>query len=345
MVHMPGHIFYRSGDYARAKESFAASMHADEQYMQSQHIDVDDDWNYIHNLMYAIANLLEAGQLDEATTLSAKLGKARGQLENTLYPWSTRDAISRLDPRLPVALRAADWKSASQLLHSGNPPDTLPNLQFLQRELRSFVEGMQALDEHTLSQADTASAAFDAELQKTSERFKEQQAKEKKQKNKKNSDASPPKLHLMPDAYTKPLLSNLSIMSLDLRAAVLVQKKQNAKAKELFAQAAREEKALGYHEPPAYVRPVAESEAAAHMAASDWTAAKGAYKQALVDRPRSGFPLYGIATASELAGDAKAAATEYTDFLSAWKSADPNLPQIVHARDYLTSHGTVAASK
>ena len=106
MVHMPGHIFYRTGDYASAKNSFAASTEADEHYMQSQHVNVDDDWNYVHNLMYAIANLLEAGQLDEATTLSVKLGKARGELENTLYPWSTRDAISRLDPRLPVALRA-----------------------------------------------------------------------------------------------------------------------------------------------------------------------------------------------------------------------------------------------
>ena len=29
---------------------------ADEQYMQTQHVQVDDDWNYVHNLMYAIAN-------------------------------------------------------------------------------------------------------------------------------------------------------------------------------------------------------------------------------------------------------------------------------------------------
>jgi tetratricopeptide (TPR) repeat protein len=61
IVHMPGHIFYLTGDYARAKEYFAASMKADEQYMQAQHVQVDDDWNYVHNLMYAIANLLEAG--------------------------------------------------------------------------------------------------------------------------------------------------------------------------------------------------------------------------------------------------------------------------------------------
>ena len=346
MVHMPGHIFYRTGDYASAKNSFAASIEADEHYMQSQQIPVDDDWNYVHNLMYAIANLLEAGQLEEATTLSTKLSKARGELENTLYPWSTRDAISRLEPHLPVALRAADWKSASQLLQSSNPPDALPNLQFLKRQLTSFVEGMQSLDDHSVSQAETASATFDAELQKANAKFKEQQAKDKKQKNKNNSDATPPKLPLMPDVYTKPLLSNLSILSLELRAAVQVEKKETAKAKELFAQAAKEEKDLGYHEPPAYVRPAAEAEAAAFLAASDWSQAQSAYKQALADRPRSGYPLYGIALATEKSGNAAAATAAYTDFLSAWKSADPTLPQLTHARDYIAAHGSaVAATK
>lgn len=345
MVHMPGHIFYRTGDYASAKNSFAASIEADEHYMQSQQIAVDDDWNYVHNLMYAIANLLEAGQLDEATALSVKLGNARGQLENTLYPWSTRDAISRLDSRLPVALRAADWKSASQLLQSSNPPDTLPNLQFLKRQLTSFAEGMQALDDHSLAQAETASAAFDAELQKANANFKEQQAKNKKQKNKNNADAAPPKLPLMPDVYTKPLLSNLSIMSVELRAGVLVEKKQDEEAKKLFAQAAKEEKDLGYHEPPAYVRPAAEAEAASFLSASDWSSAQSAYKQALADRPRSGFPLFGIALATEKSGDIKAAASAYADFLSAWKFADPNLPQLTHARDYVAAHGSAVAAK
>ena len=34
MVHMPGHIFFRLGDYARAEQAFAASMQVDESYMQ-----------------------------------------------------------------------------------------------------------------------------------------------------------------------------------------------------------------------------------------------------------------------------------------------------------------------
>ncbi len=348
MVHMPGHIFYRTGDYARAKASFAASMKVDEQYMREQHVQVDDDWNYVHNLMYAIANLMEAGELSEATTLSAKLTDARGQLANTLYPWSPRDAISRLDPRLPVALRSADWSAALTLLQSSNPPTTLPNLQFLDRQLTQFSLGMQGLDAHDLPAAEAALAQFDAELQRMSDRLKADEEKTKskeKHKEKKTAVAGPPKLQLMPDAFAKPLVKSLSIMSLELRAGIFLDKKQNAEATKLYVQAAKEEKELGYHEPPAFVRPVAETEAAAFMAASDWTAAKAAYQAALVERPHSGFPLYGIAAASEKAGDTSSATNEYAEFLAAWKSADADLPQVAHARDYVAFHGTAAGGK
>jgi hypothetical protein len=350
MVHMPGHIFYRTGAYARAKQSFAASMKADEQYMQAQHVQVDDDWNYVHNLMYSIANLLEAGEFSEATALSAKLKDARGELENTLYPWSPRDAMSRLDPRLPVALRAADWTTVLTLLKSSNkstnPPAALPNLQFLARALTQFATGMQALDRHDLPRAEEASAQFDAELWRTSNRLKDEDAsKAKEEKNKKTADAAPPKLQVMPDALPEPLVHNLSIMSLELRAGLLMEKKSSEEAKKLYAQAAQEEKALGYHEPPAYIRPVGETEAAAFLAASDWTDAKVGYKEALVERPRSGFPLYGIAMTSERAGDVPSATAEYKDFLLAWKSADSDLPQLAHAQTYLASHSTVLAGK
>jgi len=345
MVHMPGHIFYRVGDYAHAQNAFAASTQADESYMDGQHVEVDNDWNYVHNLMYAIANLLEAGQLEEAVTLSAKLNRAHGQLENSLYPWSTRDSISRIDPQLPVALRSADWKTASQLLQTRAVPDNLPNIQFLQTELKHFAAGMDALEGHSVAAAESASNEFDAELQKTSARVKNDETRQKKNK-KNDSNATPPKLPVMPDAYSKPLLKNLSIMSLELRAGILVEKKQTAKAKELYAQAAKAEKELGYHEPPAYIRPVSETEAAAFLGVSDWGDAKAAYAAALVERPKSGFPLYGIALATEQSGDAAGAQKAYADFLAAWKTADASLPQLSHAKNYLATRGATApASK
>src|SRR4029079_5891746 len=73
MVHMPGHIYFRIGYYALAAQAFAASLAVDERYMREQHVDPDNDWNYVHNLMYSVANLLEQGKFEEATRLSLKI--------------------------------------------------------------------------------------------------------------------------------------------------------------------------------------------------------------------------------------------------------------------------------
>jgi hypothetical protein len=74
----------------------------DERDMQEQHVQPDNDWNYVHNLMYAVANSMEEGKLKEAAVLSMKLTGARGELESTLYIYQPRVSISQVDPRLPV---------------------------------------------------------------------------------------------------------------------------------------------------------------------------------------------------------------------------------------------------
>jgi tetratricopeptide (TPR) repeat protein len=343
MVHMPGHIFYRMGDYARAQQAFAASMETDEHYMQARHVLPDDDWNYVHNLMYAIANLMEEGRLKEATALSLKLTEARGQLEATLYPWSARDSIARLNPRLPVALRMADWKEAVELLKDASVLAELTNLEFLAQELSEFAVGMQALEARDLAKAEESSVRLDAQLWGISERLKDTTAEKAEPVNKAGSAA--PKLQVMPDALPQSLVSYLAVMSLELRAALLAAKEQMEEAKRLFAQAEQEEKALGYREPPGYIRPVGETEGAELMATGDWRDAKAAYKRALLERPRSGFPLYGIALSSEKAGDAEAAAAGYAEFVAAWKEADPELAQLQHARAYLAEHGRAVADR
>ncbi len=343
MVHMPGHIFFRTGDYATADKSFTASTVADETYMQAQHVGVDDDWNYVHNLMYAIANLMEEGRFADATQLSAKLKGARGESSATLYIWSPRDSIARIDPRLPVALRSADWPRVLEMVKAAPaPPAPLTNLAFLLESLTDFATGMHALESHDVAQAEDASRNLDAQLWRATARMKDEDAA--KEKEKKNDDDKK-KVMIMPDANTKPLVSNLSIMSLELRAGILLEKKQIDAAKNLYAQAAREEKDLGYHEPPAYIRPVGETEAAALLSVSDFSAAKSAYQQALTERPNSGYPLYGLALTEEKSGNAPAASTAYTTFLSSWKNADSTLPELAHAKQFVDGHVVAAAQK
>jgi tetratricopeptide (TPR) repeat protein len=337
MVHMPGHIFYRVGDYAQAEHWFAASTAVDEQYMQTQHVDVDDDWNYVHNLMYGIANLMEEGKLQEATTLSGKLPAARGQL-NTLYTGSPRDGFGRLDPGLPVAMRTGDWAGILKMLEGAKPGDKLENLNFLAGELREFALGMQALQANDVNAAQTASLGLDAALWRMSQKVKD------KPKKKKDSPTGPVMAVIMPDAMPGPLLSSLSIMSLELRASILAEQSQLPKANALFDEAAQEETNLGYREPPTYIRPVGETEGVALMRAKDYTAAHKAYKAALVERPRSGFPLYGMARSSEAAGDSATARSEYARFLEAWKNGDPEAAEMAHARQFLSGQKIVATA-
>jgi tetratricopeptide (TPR) repeat protein len=340
MVHMPGHIFFRVGDYARAERAFAASMQVDERYIQEQHVKPDNDWNYVHNLMYAIANLMEEGKLKDATALSTKLTGARGELESTLYVYQPRDSISRIDPRLPVALRTANWAQVLELSKTSGPPATQPNLRFLARQLCDFAAGMQAVDSSDLAKGEESSARFDAEQWRMSQQLRGSSGMSAMAAN--NASGSPPKLQVMPDALLEPILSSLSVMSLELRASLLTARQQTTQAKGLFAQAAQEEKRLAYREPPAYIRPVGETEAAALLAVGDWAGAREAYERALIERPRSGFPLYGIALSDEKARNPDAAAKEYAAFLAAWKDADPALTQVTHAQGYVAVHPAVA---
>jgi tetratricopeptide (TPR) repeat protein len=348
MVHMPGHIFYRVGNYAEAEHWFAASTETDERYLREWHESPDNDWNYVHNMMYAIANLMEQGKLSEANTLSDHLSAARGKLSATLYIWSARDQMARISQRLPVALRVGDWDAVLAMLSQSGlgDGDKTANLRFLSAELSEYARGMKALENPDTAAGDVAAAQaaserMDAGLWRIDQdqAAKEAAGKDKKSDAKKDDvkkeDAKKDQsvtVPIMPDADAGPLMKNLSIASLELRAGVIVGQGKLDEAKKLYASAIKDEKDAGYHEPPFYIRPVGENEAAALLRAKDFVGAKAAYESALAERPNSGFGLYGLARVQELQGDAAGARESYQAFLKAWPSADVSLPELEHAR-------------
>ncbi len=344
MTHMPGHIFYRTGDYQRAQVSFDLSTSVDEAYMKTQHVAADDDWNYVHNLMYSIANLLEQGRMTQAAATSAKLVDARGARASTLYPWSTRDSITRLNTLLPIALRSGDWLQVESLVAAAKPPASLPNLQSLATALAAFAQGMESLSGKDLEAAQRYSAELDAQLWRLSQQLDQQEADEKAKNKEKSKEPGKPE-NSRPENTVQPVdpnlsatLKNLAILSLELRAATLVVSGKIPEAEALFAQARREEVDLGYREPPAFIQPVAELEAEYLTAADQRAEAEKAWKQALEDRPNSGFPLYGLAQLAEQSGDTAKTSAAYTQFLAAWKSADAEMPQIRHAQQWIIAH-------
>lgn len=349
MVHMPGHIFYRTGDYATAEHWFSSSTAVDEAYLQRTHVSVDDDWNYVHNLMYGIDNLMEEGKLHEAAALSAKLAGARGTRADTLYIGAPRDGMTRINTLLPITLRKGDWRGVQALLEAGGPsakPDAkLENLLFLTGELNTFAHGMSAIEAGNLATAQKDSDLLDATLWRKSQSLKDAEAakKDDAKKDAPKKDA-PVTTAISPDAQAGPLLQVLGIMSLELRASILASQKDVDGAKHLFTQAAHEEKQLGYREPPMYIRPVGETEGFALLRAGDADGAHAAFASAVVDRPNEGFGLYGMALASEAAKKPAQAREEYAKFLEAWRNADAS-EELEHARAYVQGQPTMAMTK
>jgi tetratricopeptide (TPR) repeat protein len=299
----------------------------------------DDDWNYVHNMMYAIANLMEQGKLTEANALSDHLAAARGRLSATLYIWSARDQMARISRRLPVALRVGDWDAVLAMLGQADLGEgaKTSNLRFLAAELGDFASGMKALDENEVAGAQAASERMDAGLWRIDHPDQGKDAAksddaEKKDQLKKDEKVTVP---VLPDAEAGPLVKCLNVASLELRAGVLAGQAKLDEARKLYASAASEEKKLGYHEPPFYIRPVGENEAVAMMRAKDFAGARAAYEAALAQRPRSGFGLYGLARVRELSGDMIGAREEFKAFLKAWPQADASLPEVIHARKAL----------
>src|SRR5258708_25739031 len=109
-------------------------------------------------------------------------------------------------------------------------------------------------------------------------------------------------------------MKSLTIASRQWRAGVLVAQQKLRPAKKLYAEAAKQEEKIGYHEPPFYIRPVAETEAATLLKARDYKDAEAAYEAALVDRPNSGFGLYGLAQVKESSGNTAGAREAYLAF-------------------------------
>jgi tetratricopeptide (TPR) repeat protein len=296
-------------------------MHVDEAYMQAQHVAYENDWNYVHNLMYLIANLMEAGRVTEATEISAKLTAAHGKMGPTLYRWVPRDGLSRLDARLPVYLRAGAWKTATDALEKSTPDPELKNLVWLRLVILDYARGMQALEDGDAKAAAKAADDLDA-------RLKEKPAESMK-------DAMAPTAK---DVMTVPSVHGfLDIAAMELRASMLEAEGRGVEADAMFTKAADAERALGYREPPTYIRPVGETRGDALMRAKRYDEAKKAYEAALGERPNSGFPLFGIAQADEALKQTREATADYAKLMRVWAQADADLPQLKAARAWMES--------
>jgi tetratricopeptide (TPR) repeat protein len=329
MVHMPGHIYYRTGHYEKARQSFLDSTHVDEAYMAAQKITSEEDWNYGHNLSYLVAACAEAGRYKEGLQWAKKLeGLHSGLLlggNNVSYALYVGSSLTRLH------IRFGDWQAAaSDRVEFGvDPGSATRSTKDYQEGLSYYAKGMSALNKGDMAEAHKQAEALDALLWRLESEKPKPKAEGTDKKDDDDNEAQDD-----PDG----VLKVLGTASLDLRGNIESVAGQHEQAIKLLKLAEDKEKDLGYREPPSYSRPESESLGYACLRAHEWQNARDAFNQELRERPKTGFALYGIAQSYALAGQVKEAHDAYKRFLEGWAHADGELPQVQQAKAWLTSH-------
>ncbi len=314
MVHMPGHIYYRVGNYEKARQTFLAALNVDEDYMRREHVSPQDNWNYAHNISYLVSACAEEGRLGEAQALLARLKGIADNPDRTNNPPFYIFQIGATGARL--SLRFAKWGHViDNPLTFGVADAELNAFALAYREgLVAYARGMQALENGDFRGAAGASDTLDALLWRASQ----QEAGEKQKGMQRN------------------VARILSVASFELRGNIASSLNHFEEARGLLDEAVKKEREIGYSEPPQYSRPALESLGYACIRAEHWDEARKAFQRVLEERPQSGFGLYGIALAYDKQGDREKAAVAYRAFLDAWKNADPDLPQVQATRRFLT---------
>ena len=309
VVHMPGHIFYRVGDYERARQIFLEAARVDQDYMDKQDVSLRDDWNYAHNLSYLIADCAEAGRYREALQHASVLQGTSDDPDHSSNPGFYILQVGSSAARL--AIRFGRWDDAiKQPMNFGVTEDKLSGAARGYRDgLLAYARAMKAAVAGDLAAAALQSDALDALLWRLSHEEVHEGVDETKN---------------IRDRVVK----LLDTASLDLRGNLAGDRHDSAEMRRLLDQAAERERELGYSEPPQYARPELESLGHALIRAGKYSEAREAFSKELHDRPRSGFALYGIGLAWDREGNAGEAAKAYREFLDTWKNADHDLPEI-----------------
>ena len=311
MVHMPGHIFYRIGDYERARMSFLDSIRVDEAYLRAQKLEPEDDRNYAHNLSYLIANSAEEGRAREAFAYAARLEPLAQAAADAGHPGSVVFYIVQIGAtRARLAIRFGQWQDAiDHPADFGIPEDRLPAAAKALRDgMVVYAKAMQSLERDDAEAGARESDRLDALLW----RF--------------------PHDRDQADRTAQRVGEILGVASKELAGNVASARGNYARARDLLWEAVELEKKMGYSEPPLYSRPSWESLGYAAIRAGDGETARHAFRQVLGLRPKSGFGYYGIALSFEKEGNRGAAAQAYRDFLASWQHADEDLPMVRAAR-------------
>jgi tetratricopeptide (TPR) repeat protein len=288
IVHMPSHIYYRTGDFEDAAKVNVAAANADRAYIERSKA------QGIYPMMYYSHNIHFESFAQAAQGRYADAQRAAKQLEEHLGPHVHE--MPMLEGFLPVgAFNMARFGKWDDILKLSAPP----NQQLFSTASWHYLRGSAFAAKGDAAAAEKEMAALT------------------------QTQASiDPKAALMqnPQKYVLDIAVN------DLAGRIALARKDYTKSIAAFEKAADLQDHLVYIEPPEWYYPERESLGAAHLAAGHAAEAETVYRQELEHSPRNARALVGLAEALRRQQKLEDAAFVQREAEEAWKNADSPMP-------------------
>jgi tetratricopeptide (TPR) repeat protein len=287
LVHMPAHVYMRTGNYAGASEANAKAAAVDEKYIHDNHIEgVYPIMYYTHNLQFLAASAAMEGR--SAVSLDA----AKKTTEIALSVVKDMPMAEFVVPyAMFFSLRFQKW---DDVLAMPQPDASLPTAVALWH----FGRGVAFSGKKNLDDAKAEKKAFDEAAAKVP------------------ADAT------MGLNTSKDLLAVASAM---LDAALLEVNNDTDYTVPAWRKAVKAEDKLAYDDPPAWFYPIRESLGVALINDGRGDAVNEAvnvFKEDLKRNPGSGRSLFGLAEALKKQHQGEEAAKIMVEFRKAWARAD-----------------------
>ena len=284
LVHMPGHIYIRTGDYSQAAKVNIDAAAVDRAYIKATGANgMYPAMYFSHNLHFQVENFNRTGQYAEASRAAREL-EANVRQHVKMMPM----VEGFLPYPMFVLLRFGKW---SEMLKVPEPDKA----QAIPNTVWHYARGIALAATGNVAEAKREHAMFRDIL--------------------KNLPGETP-------FGLNPAKDVLAVAERVLAARIAWAEGNKSEAIAAYRQAVAAQDALNYDEPPGWYYPVRESLGAALLLNGNAEEAEKIFREDLVFNPRNGRSLLGLLESLKAQKKTEAARWVEPEFKAAWKNAD-----------------------